>query len=92
MAKLFDNTFANDVVWQAGKWLTAYNVVDTGVDQFHHLAGQEPSLTGLVTVRYNGFCIFCSLVNICRRCEVFTLFQCFMRNSTQFFDVPDTKI
>ena len=58
MTQLFDNAFTYDVVWQAGKRLTAYDVVDAGVDQLYHFAGQEPSLAGLVAVGYDGFCIF----------------------------------
>ena len=33
MTQLFDNALTYDVVWQAGKRLTAYDVVDAGVDQ-----------------------------------------------------------
>ena len=92
MTQLFDNTLTYDVVWQAGKRLTAYDVVDARVDQLYHLAGQEPSLAGLVAVGYDRFCIFCCLIDACRRCKVLAFFQCFVGGSTEFFQRPDTQI
>ncbi len=68
-AQFFDNTFSDNMVWQAGEWLCADNIVCTAVDQFQHLTGQEPSFTGLVTEGYDiGQAIFASL-QCGRRCE-----------------------
>ena len=43
----------NDVVRQASEWLRTHNILCTTVDQFHHLTGQKPSFTGLVTHGYD---------------------------------------
>ena len=52
-ANFLDDTFSYDVVRQASKRLDADDVRDTAVDEFHHLSGQEPSFTGLVSERYD---------------------------------------
>ena len=52
-ADRFDNTFTNDVVRQASEWLSTNNILCTAMDQFHHLTGQKPSFTGLVSHGYD---------------------------------------
>ena len=42
-SQLFDHTFADYVVRQAGEGLCADDVIDSGMDQLQHLTGQEPS-------------------------------------------------
>ena len=60
----FDNTLANNVVRQTGKWLDTNNIRHAIMNQFHHLASQEPSLTSLVTLRNNGAGHFCKVTDI----------------------------
>ena len=57
-ANFLDDTFSYDVVRQASKRLDADDVRDTAVDEFHHLSGQEPSFTGLISGRNDGAAIF----------------------------------
>ena len=48
-AQLLDDAFSDDMVGQAAEGLGADDIVDAAVDQFQHLTGQEPALTGLVS-------------------------------------------
>ena len=91
-AHFFDNTFTNDVVRQAAKRLDADDVRNTTVDQLHHLTGQEPSLTGLVSGGNDRFCHFCKVVDICCRCEVAALLQGFVGGFSQPVDSFQTKV
>ncbi len=61
------------MVWQAAEGLYADDVIDAAVEQLHHLAGQEPSLTGLIADGNNGLCIFYDLVDAGGRGKVLTL-------------------
>ena len=47
-AQLLDDALAHDVVGQAAEGLGADDILHAGVNQFQHLAGEEPSLAGLV--------------------------------------------
>lgn len=49
VADLFDDALTYDMVRQAGKRLGTYDVFRATVDQLHHLSGQKPSFTGLVS-------------------------------------------
>ena len=49
VAEFFDNTLTYHVVWQAGKRLQTKYVFDSAVYEIHHLAGQEPSLSALIS-------------------------------------------
>ena len=61
-AELFDDTFTYNVVRQAGERLDTNDIRDTvSMDQFHHFAGQEPSLSGLVTNGNDRRCHFCKI-------------------------------
>ena len=70
MADLLDDAFTNDMVGQAAEGLGADDIVDSAVDQFEHLTGQEPALAGLVSERDNILGIFCQILNVGRRREV----------------------
>ena len=48
MAQFLDNTFANDMIRQAAKWLCTYDVWCIVVNQLQHFTCQEPTLTGLI--------------------------------------------
>ena len=50
-----DNALTYHVVRQAAEGLGTYDVRYAFLDQFHHLTGQEPSLTGLVADGYDRF-------------------------------------
>ena len=69
-ANFLDDTFSYDVVRQASKRLDADDVRDTAVDEFHHLSGQEPSFTGLISGRNDGRSHFCKITDICGWCKV----------------------
>ena len=71
MAQFLDNTFANDMVWQAAEWLCTNDVRCTVVDQFHHFTRQEPSFTGLIADGNNWFCVFRQITNVGRRVKAF---------------------
>ena len=47
-AQLLDHALADYVIWQAGEWLCADNVIDAGMDELKHLSGQEPAFSGLI--------------------------------------------
>jgi len=74
-ANFLDDTFSYDVVRQASKRLDADDVRDTAVDEFHHLSGQKPSFTGLISGRNDGRSHFCKITDICGRCKVAALLQ-----------------
>ena len=67
-----DNALTYHVVRQAAEGLGTYDVRYAFLDQFHHLTGQEPSLTGLVADGYDRFRIGDDLVNAGRRIKAFT--------------------
>ena len=91
-ANFLDDTFSYDVVRQASKRLDADDVRDTAVDQFHHLSGQEPSFTGLISGRNDGCSHFCKITDICGRCKVAALLQGLICCFSQPVDGSETKI
>ena len=68
--ELLDDAFPDDVVGQAGEGLDADDVGDTALDEFQHLAGQEPSLAGLISGRGDRRSPLCKLPDIRGRIEV----------------------
>ena len=91
MTKLLDNTFAYDMVWQAGKWLGTYDVWCIIFNQLQHLSSQEPTLTGLISKRYNIRSHGCHMVDIGGRRKVRTLLQCFVGRAAEEFQCLDTQ-
>ena len=91
-ANFLDDTFSYDVVRQASKRLDADDVRDTAVDEFHHLSGQEPSFTGLISGRNDGCSHFCKITDICGRCKVAALLQGLICCFSQPVDGSETKI
>ena len=91
MTKLFDNTLAYDMVWQAGKRLGTYDVWRIIFNQLQHLSSQEPTLTGLISKRYNIRSHGCHMVDIGSRREVRTLLQCFVGRAAEEFQCLDTQ-
>lgn len=65
------------MVWQTAKWLSTNDVWHIAVNQFNHFTCEKPSLTGLVTVRYERFCIFSQYVNLRWCLKTFALSKCF---------------
>ena len=64
--QVFDDTFPNDMVWQASEGLCADDVGDPFFDEFHHLSGQEPTFAGLVSDRNVGCRKICQMLDFCR--------------------------
>ena len=91
-ANFLDDTFSYDVVRQASKRLDADDVRDTAVDEFHHLSGQEPSFTGLISGRNDGCSHFCKITDICGRCKVAALLQGLICCFSQPVDGSEAKI
>lgn len=91
-ANFLDDTFSYDVVRQASKRLDADDVRDTAVDEFHHLSGQEPSFTGLISGRNDGRSHFCKITDICGWCKVAALLQSLICCFSQPVDGSETKI
>ena len=71
-SEFLDNTFSNDVVWKAAKWLDADDVRCTVMNQFQHLTGKEPAFTGHIADGNDWRCHFGKLCDVSRRCKVFT--------------------
>lgn len=87
-----DNALTYHVVRQAAEGLGTYDVRYAFLDQFHHLTGQEPSLTGLVADGYDRFRIGDDLVNAGRRIKMLTFFKSLHgRAAEDMFDGPDTQ-
>ena len=63
------------MIRQARKRLDADDIVNVAVDQLHHLACQEPSLTCLVTAGNNRRSILRQIPYISRRIKVFALLE-----------------
>ena len=63
------------MIRQARKRLDADDIVNVAVDQLHHLACQEPSLTCLVTTGNNRRSILRQIPYISRRIKVFALLE-----------------
>ena len=51
------------MVRQAAEGLDADDIVDSAVDQFEHLTGQEPALTGLVSEGDKAVCHHCQILD-----------------------------
>ena len=62
------------------------------MDQLHHFTGQEPSLTGLVTLGNNGACHICQVANVCSRMEMTAFRKCLIRSFTNPVDCLNTHI
>ena len=92
MANFFDHTFTYDMVWQAGKRLDTNDILGTAVNQLHHLTGQEPSFTSLVTHGNDRFGISGQILNVCRRIKMLTLLKLLDCRTSQPVDQPDTRI
>ena len=69
-AQLFDHAFSYYMIGQAGKGLSADDIVGAGVDQFQHLSGQEPAFSCLVAQRNDVFCHIAQILNMGRGIEV----------------------
>ena len=90
-AQLLDNALAHHMVRQTAEGLTAYNVGNTAVDQLHHLAGQKPAFTGLISDGYNRLCVFHQIADMGGGSKVLTLCQFLCCGTAQPLDCPDTK-
>ena len=75
-SQLLDYAFSYYMVRQAGKGLCADNVSCAAVDQFQHLAGQEPAFSGLISDGNDFGGHFCQILNVCRRSKVFACGKC----------------
>lgn len=88
----FDDALTYDVVRQAAEGLGTYDVRYAFLDQFHHLTGQEPSLTGLVADGYDGLRIGDNLVDAGGGIEMLTFFKCLHGRAAQdMLDGPDAQ-
>ena len=90
-AQFLDDAFADHVVGQAAEGLGADDIVDAAVDQFYHLACQEPAFARLVADIDDRFCVFHEFVDADRRCEVPALFKGFGGRCAQLLDRPDAQ-
>ncbi len=91
-SKFFDNTFSDHMVWKAGKWLRTDDILCAGFDQLQHLAGQEPSLTGLIAKLNHFACHGCKMFNSGRRSKTLAFLICVHSRLPEPFDHLDTKI
>ena len=66
------------MVRQAAKWLDTNNVRNAIMNQLHHLAGQEPAFTCLVSFGNNWSGHLCQITDICSGMEVTALGKCFI--------------
>ena len=63
-SQLLDYAFSYYMVRQAGKGLCADNVSCAAVDQFQHLAGQEPAFSGLISDGNDFGGHFCQILKL----------------------------
>ena len=89
---LLDNTFTHNMVRQTSKRLDTNNIRHTAMDQLHHLASQKPSLTSLVSRRYDRLCHLRQIRDIRRRSKVTALRQCLIHRLTEPFDRLDAPV
>ena len=80
------------MVRQARERLDADDIVNIAVDQLHHLAGQEPSLTSLVAAGDDRRSIFGQIPYVSRRIKMLTLLELCNSRTPQPVDQLDTRI
>ena len=79
------------MVRQAGKWLGTHDVRCIIFNQLQHLSSQEPTLTGLISKRYNIRSHGCHMVDIGGRREVSALLQRLVDRAAEEFQCLDTQ-
>ena len=91
MAQLLDNALSDDMVRQAAEGLCTDDIVDAGVDQLDHFAGQKPAFSGLVPDGNDGASVFGDFPDRNRSAEMFAPFKLMDRASSEPVDGPDSE-
>ena len=80
------------MVRQTAEGLGTYDIGDIIMDKLHHLAGQEPSLAGLIADGYDGLCKAYNLPDGGGGIKVSAAFKFLYGSASEnVLDGPDTK-
>ena len=86
------DALARDVVWQTAKRLQADDIGHTLINEFYHLTGQEPALTGHIAEADMTRGQLRRLIDCIRRPEMTALFKRFAHRLAEELDDLDEQL